>query len=72
MKRNGHDCRIQNFCALDDDLCRAVLTTAETRAEFLWHEGWIIKRGHMRYLTSKRIGPGVYEVTLKPVKGGAA
>lgn len=41
---------------------RTTLTTKQLRETLLATDGWIMARGQMRVIKSKRIGPGVYEV----------
>jgi hypothetical protein len=66
-----HDCQIGHFYTMNPSIGhpvpRAVMARKQAHEEMLWHEGRIIALGHIRELSVRHMGVGVYEMTLVPL-----
>lgn len=51
------------------EAARTVATTAQLRAVLLHNEGRLIACGYVWDIKNRRIGPGVYEITLAKMGG---
>ena len=57
-----------DWTSLAEDLLRYRVTTSQWRAILLEERDTPIVRGRLRQVVAKRVGPGIYELRLTPLK----
>ena len=58
----------QCFWTMREDLAYQRVTTKEWKAMLLAERDRVIIRGHVRQIVAKRLGAGVLELKIKPMK----